>query len=131
MITFIYERYILLWKKSWCTKLPPKNTVDHAVAQMTSVDKFIVYLMFANKICFQGRQPKNYKNEETIRKMCPPKVRQLFSVKNLVRLGVVFPVPKAANLVALEGFGIRIALELIRTGEAKKVFQQFGEEFVP
>jgi len=98
---------------------------------MTSVDKFITCLMLANNICFWGKTPKNYRNEETIRKMCPPKVRQLFGLKNLKRLGVVFCVPKQANLVALEGFGIRVGQKLYETGEAKKVYEQYGKDFIP
>ena len=107
------------------------RTVENAIAQMTSVDKFITCLMLANKICFWGKKPKHYKNEETIRKMCPPKVRQIFSLGNLKRLGVVFSVPKQANLVALEGFGIRVGLKLYETGEAKKVYEQYGIAFIP
>lgn len=107
------------------------RTVENAIAQMTSVDKIITCLMLANKICFWGRTPKYYKNEETIRRMCPPKVRQIFNLKNLKRLGVVFPVPKQASLVALEGFGIRVGLKLYESGEARKVYEQFGKDFVP
>lgn len=108
-----------------------KRTVENAIAQMTSVDKFLACLMLANGICFWGTTPKNYKNEETIRRMCPPKVRRIFNLKNLKRLGVVFPVPKRANLVALEGFGIRVGRKLYESGEAKKVYQQYGRDFVP
>jgi len=79
---------------------------------MTSIDVFIVSLMFANKICFIGKTPRFYKNEETIRKMCPPKVRQIFNLDNLKRLGVVYSIPKQAQLVALEGYGIRVAKRL-------------------
>jgi hypothetical protein len=105
--------------------------VDKAIAQMTSVDKFIACLMLANRICFRGRIPRFYKNEETVRKMCPPKARQLFSLRNLRRLGVVFSVPKRANLVALDGFGIRVAKKLYETGEAKKVYELYGVQYVP
>lgn len=63
--------------------------------------------------------------------MCPPKVRQLFNLDNLKRLGVVYPVPKQANLVALEGFGIRVAERLYETGEAKKVYELYGVKYVP
>lgn len=98
---------------------------------MTSVDEFIACLMLANKICFRGRTPRFYKNEETIRKMCPPIVRQLFNLQNLKRLGVVYAVPKRANLVALEGFGIRVAKRLYQTGEAKKVYELYGAQYVP
>jgi len=87
--------------------------------------------MLANKVCFWGKQPKNYKSEEKLRKMCPPKVRQFFDLKNLKRLGVVFSVPKQANLVALEGFGIIVGQKLYETGEAKKVFEQYGKEYAP
>lgn len=93
---------------------------------MTSIDKFIVCLMLAKGICFRGERPKNYRNIETIRRMCPPKVRQFFSLKNLIRLGIVYSVPKQANLVALGGFGIRVACKLYETGEARKVFEQYG-----
>lgn len=85
--------------------------------------------MFANGICFWGKRPKHYKAEEKIRRMCPPKVRQFFSLKNLKRLGVVYCVPKKAHLVALEGFGIKVALKLIETGEAKKVVELYEREF--
>lgn len=98
---------------------------------MTSVDKFIACMMLANKICFWGRTPKFYKNEETIRRMCPPKVRQLFSFDNLKRLGVAYSVAKRANLVALEDFGIRVATKLYETGEAKKVYELYGVQYVP
>jgi len=98
---------------------------------MTSVDKFITCIMLANRICFWGRIPRFYKNEETIRRMCPPKVRQLFSLDNLKRLGVAYSVPKRANLVALEGFGIRVAKRLYQTGEAKKVYEFYGAQYVP
>ena len=98
---------------------------------MSSLDKFITCLMLANGICFWGKTPRFYKNEETIRRMCPPKVRQFFNLKNLKRLGVVFAVPKQANLVALEGFGIRVGKKLYESGEAKKVFEQYGKDFIP
>jgi hypothetical protein len=98
---------------------------------MTSVDKFITCLMLANKICFWGKTAKNYKNQETLRKMCPPKVRQLFNLNNLIRLGVVYEVPKTAHLAALEGFGIRVALRLHETSEAKNVYEFYGEQYVP
>ena len=111
-------------------KVPRKISVDGAISQMTSVDKFITYLMLVNKICFRGK-PKHYKTEEVIRKMCPPKVRQLFSLNNLKRLGVVYSLPKKGNLVALEGFGIKVGERLHETGEAKKVFELYGQEFVP
>lgn len=105
--------------------------VDDVIAQMTSVDKFIACLMLVNKICFRGKTPRFYKNEEKVRRMCPPKVRQLFNLKNLKRLGVVYPVPKKGNLVALEGFGIRVAKRLYETGEAKKVYELYGVQYVP
>ena len=105
--------------------------VDNAIAQMTSIDKFITCLMLANKICFWGQTPRFYKNEETIRKMCPPKVRQYFNFGNLKRLGVVYAVPKQAHLVALEGFGIRVAKRLYETGEAKRVYELYGAQYVP
>ena len=108
-----------------------KDAVDHAIEQMTSVDKFIACLMMANGICFWGKTPRFYKNEETVRNMCPPKAKQLFNLKNLKRLGVVYPVPKNANLVALEGFGIRVAKKLYETGEAKKVYDLYGAQYVP
>ena len=108
-----------------------KDAVDHAIEQMTSVDKFIACLMMANGICFWGKTPRFYKNEETVRNMCPPKVKQLFNLKNLKRLGLVYPVPKRANLVALEGFGIRVAKKLYETGEAKKVYDLYGAQYVP
>lgn len=111
-------------------KMSRRKTVESTITQMTSIDKFITCLMLANEICFRG-QPKNYKNEETIRKMCPPKVRQFFDVRNLKRLGVVFSVPKKAHLVALEGFGIRVGQKLYETGEAKKVFELYGKDFIP
>ena len=98
---------------------------------MTSVDKFITCLMLANRICFWGKTPRFYKNEETIRRMCPPKVRQLFSLNNLKRLGVAYPVPKRANLIALEGFGIRVAKKLYEIGEAKKVYELYRVQYVP
>jgi len=75
--------------------------IDNAIAQMTSIDKFITCLMLANKVCFWGQKTRNYKNEETVRRMCPPKVRQYFNLENLKRLGVVYAVPKQAHLVAL------------------------------
>ena len=105
--------------------------VDRAIAQMTSVDKFIACLMLAEKICFHGKTPRFYRNEETIRKMCPPKVRQFFSFGNLRRLGVAYQVPKTANLYALPGFGIRVAKKLYETGEAKKVYELYGGQYVP
>jgi len=108
-----------------------KRTVESTINQMTSVDKFITCLMLANKICFWGKTPKHYKNEEDIRRMCPPKVRQLFSLQNLKRLGVVYSVPKQAHLVALEGFGIIVGQKLYETGEARKVFELYGKEFLP
>lgn len=108
-----------------------KDAVDHAIEQMTSVDKFIACLMMANGICFWGKTPRFYKNEETVRNMCPPKAKQLFNLKNLKRLGLVYPVPKRANLVALEGFGIRVAKKLYETGEAKKVYDLYGAQYVP
>jgi hypothetical protein len=111
--------------------LGKKDAVDHAIEQMTSVDKFIACLMMANGICFWGKTPRFYKNEETVRNMCPPKAKQLFNLKNLKRLGLVYPVPKRANLVALEGFGIRVAKKLYETGEAKKVYDLYGAQYVP
>lgn len=99
--------------------------------RITSIDKFIICLMLANKICFKGRVPKFYKKEEDIRKMCPPKVRQLFNLKNLKSLGIVFEVPKEHQLFALEGFGIRVAMRLYETGEAKKVYDLYGGDYVP
>lgn len=108
--------------------MPRKRTVENAISQMTSIDKFITYLMFANGICFRGK-PKNYRAEEKIRRMCPPKVRLYFNLENLRRLGVVYPIPKKAHLVALPGFGIRVALKLIGTGEAKKVVELYGKQF--
>ena len=107
------------------------GAVEHAIKQMTSVEKFIACMMLANRICFWGKTPRFYKNEETVRNMCPPKVKQLFNLKNLKRLGVVFPIPKSANLVALEGFGIRVAKKLYETGEAKKVYELYGAQYVP
>lgn len=98
---------------------------------MSSTDKFITCLMLANGVCFWGKIPRFYKNEETIRRMCPPKVRQFFNLKNLKRLGVVFPVPKKANLVALEGFGIRVGQKLHESREAEKVYKLYGVEYVP
>ena len=106
------------------------RTVDEVIKQMTSIDKFLACLMLANGICFRGR-PKNYKNEETIRRMCPPKARQLFNLDNLKRLGVVYVLPKRGSLVALQGFGIKVAMKLYETGEAKKVYEQYGADFVP
>jgi len=111
--------------------LGKKDAVDHAIEQMTSVDKFIACLMMANGICFWGKTPRFYKNEETVRNMCPPKAKQLFNLKNLKRLGLVYPVPKRANLVALEGFGIRVVKKLYETGEAKKVYDLYGAQYVP
>jgi hypothetical protein len=111
--------------------LNKKDAVDHAIEQMTSVDKFIACLMMANRICFWGKTPRFYKNEQTIRNMCPPKAKQLFNLKNLKRLGIVYPVPKSADLVALEGFGIRVAKKLYETGEAKKVYDLYGAQYVP
>lgn len=87
--------------------------------------------MLVNKICFRGRTPRFYKNEETVRKMCPPKVRQLFRLNNLKRLGVAYSVPKRANLVALDGFGIRVAKKLYEIGEAKKVYELYGVQYIP
>jgi hypothetical protein len=63
--------------------------------------------------------------------MCPPKVKQLFGLNNLRRLGVAFQVPKSGNLYALPGFGIRVAKKLYETGEAKKVYELYGEQYVP
>jgi hypothetical protein len=111
--------------------LSQEPDVDKAIAQMTSIDKFIACLMLAERICFHGKTPRFYKNEETIRKKCPPKVKQFFSLNNLKRLGVVYQVPKGANLYALEGFGIRVAKKLYVTGEAKKVYELYGEQHVP
>ena len=108
-----------------------RRTVENAIDQMSSVDKFITCLMLANGICFWGRTPKHYKSEETIRRKCPPKVRQIFNLRNLKRLGVVFPVPKQANLVALEGYGIRVGQELYESGEAEEVYELYGMEYVP
>lgn len=105
--------------------------MDRAIAQMTSIDKFIACVMLAGGICFHGRTPRFYKNEENIRKMCPPKVRQFFSFGNLKRLGVAYQVPKSGNLYALEGFGIRVAKKLFETGEAKRVYELYGEKYVP
>ncbi len=105
--------------------------MDQAIAQMTSVDKFIACMMLAEKICFHGNTPRFYKNEEHIRKMCPPKVKQFFSLSNLKRLGVAYEVPKRANLYALEGFGIRVARRLYETGQAKQVYELYGEKYVP
>jgi len=105
--------------------------VDRAIAQMTSIDKFIACMMLVNKICFHGNVPRFYKREEDIRRMCPPKVRQLFSLENLKRLGVVYKVPKRANLYVLEGFGIRVTKKLYETGEAKKVYDLHDTKFVP
>lgn len=107
------------------------NNIDKIIEQLTSIDKFIVCLMLANKICFWGKVPKFYKNEEDIRKMCPPKVRQLFNLKNLKRLGIVFEVSKSRRLFALEGFGIRVGMRLYETGEAKKVYELYGIDYVP
>jgi hypothetical protein len=87
--------------------------------------------MFSSGICFHGRTPRFYKNEENIRKMCPPKVRQYFNLSNLKRLGVLYQVPKNANLYALEGFGIRVAKKLYQTGEAKKVYDLYGQQYFP
>jgi len=98
---------------------------------MTSIDKFIACLMLSGGICFHGKTPRFYKSEENIRRMCPPKVKQLFRVDNLKRLGVAYQVPKSANLYALEGFGIRVARKLYETGEAKKVLERYGEQYIP
>jgi len=49
----------------------------------------------------------------------------------LKRLGVVYSVPKQAHLVALEGFGIIVGQKLYETGEARKVFELYGKEFLP
>jgi hypothetical protein len=106
------------------------RTVDDTIKQMTSIDKFITCLMMANGICFRG-QPKNYKREQDIRKMCPPKARQLFNLNNLKRLGVVYAIPKQARLIALQGFGIKVAVRLYETGEAKKVYDMYEGEFIP
>jgi len=106
------------------------RTVDDAIKQMTSIDKLVVCLMFANRVCFQGKQPKNYKPEQTIRKMCPPKVRDLFNLDNLRRLGVVFILPKKHRLVALPSFGIDVAKKLYETGEAKRVYELYGADYV-
>lgn len=108
-----------------------RRTVDNTITQMTSIDRFIACLMLANKICFRGNKAKNYAPEETIRRMCPPKVRQLFGLDNLRRLGVVYRVPKAAHLVALPGFGIRVANRLYRTGAAREVYELYGADYVP
>lgn len=110
--------------------LNSSKVIDETIMKMTSIDKFITYLMFVNKICFRGKKPKFYRNEQTILRMCPPKVRQLFNLKNLKRLGVVYSVPKNANLVALEGFGIKVAIRLYETGEAKKVFDLYRALYV-
>lgn len=104
--------------------------VERTIAQMTSIDKFIACMMLAEKICFHGNTPRFYKNEEHIRKMCPPKIRQLFNLSNLKRLGIAYQVPKNANLYALQGFGIRVARKLYETGEAKKVYELYGEKYV-
>lgn len=106
------------------------SKIDVMIAKLTSIDKFIVCLMLTNGICFHGKIPRFYRSEEIIRKKCPPKVKQLFSLKNLVRLGVVFEVPKSANLYALEGLGIAVAKRLFETGEAKTVYELYGEEYV-
>jgi hypothetical protein len=87
--------------------------------------------MMANRICFWGKTPRFYKNEQTVRNTCPPKAKQLFNLKNLKRLGIVYPVPKNADLVALEGFGIRVAKKLYETGEAKKAYDLYGAQYVP
>jgi hypothetical protein len=63
--------------------------------------------------------------------MCPPRVKQLFNLKNLKRLGVVYSVPKNANLIALDGFGIRVAAKLYQTSEAKKVYELYGMQYIP
>ena len=102
-----------------------------AIAQMTSIDKFIACMMLLGGICFHGKVPRFYKNEETIRKMCPPKVKQVFGLNNLKRLGVAFQVPKSGNLYALPGFGIRVVKKLYETGEAKKVYELYGEQYIP
>ena len=104
--------------------------INYTIRQMTSIDRFITCLMLVNKICSRGKTPRFYKSEETIRKMCPPKARQLFNLKNLKRLGVVYRVPKQAHLVALPGFGIRVAKKLYETGEAKKAYEIYGAEYV-
>jgi hypothetical protein len=98
---------------------------------MTSIDRFIICLMLSQGICFHGKTPRFYKNEETIRKMCPPKIKQFFSLNNLRRLGVAYQVPKSANLYALPGFGIRVARKLYETGEAKKVYELYDVQYVP
>lgn len=108
-----------------------EEKVDAVIKQMTSIDKFIACLMLAEGICFHGNIPRFYKNEETIRKKCPPKVKQFFNLANLRRLGVAYQVPKSANLYALEGFGIRVARKLFVTGEAKKVYELYGEQYIP
>ena len=105
--------------------------MDRAIEQMTSIDKYIACVMLSQKICFRGNIPKFYKNEERIRKMCPPKVKQFFSLDNLKRLGVAYQVPKSANLYALEGFGIRVAMKLYEISEAKRVFELYGEKYIP
>ena len=105
--------------------------MDRAIAQMTSIDKFIACTMLLGGICFHGRVPRFYKNEETIRKMCPPKVKQLFGLNNLRRLGVAFQVPKSGNLYALPGFGIRVVKKLYEISEAKKVYELYGEQYIP
>jgi hypothetical protein len=99
--------------------------VDDIITQMTSIDILITGLMF------KGRKPKHYKSEETIRKMCPPNVRQIFYLENLKRLGVVYTVPKMAHLVALEGLGIRVAKRLYETGEVKRVCELYGVQNIP
>lgn len=110
-------------------KTPRQQAIDQTIEKMLSTDKFITYLMLMEGICFRGT-PKNYKNVETIRKMCPPRVREIFSLDNLVRLEVVYRIPKKTHLVALEGFGIDVALTLHRTREARKAFELYGAEYL-
>lgn len=108
-----------------------KHAIDYVIGRMTTIDKFITCMMLANKICFWGRVPRFYKSEETIRRMCPPKVRRFFTLENLKRLGVVYAVPKEGHPVALQGFGISVAKRLYETGEARKVYELYGAEYVP
>lgn len=44
---------------------------------------------------------------------------------------VVCPILKQANLFALDGFGIRVAISLYETGETKKVYESYGVKHVP
>jgi len=93
--------------------------IQSTVVRLTLPEKFIICLMYATKICFSGTDPKNYKSEEKVMRMTPPRGRSFFkgAIKNLVKYGVVLRVKK--RFIVLTEYGIEIALALLETNECR------------